>query len=778
MDGNGSVGGIRNAAYKPLDPAKQDEASNKQRSRINRMVKKIGVKLRIIPKPARASGKRQPAKRALLDRNVEISGPIPKQMSAVKSQAGVAKTATATLDDLMARSQTGNHQGSDVRREFGEVRHQYLNAALTVTEKAISEAENSRGSEQVETLKDIKAGLQQIIADGQFDVTPESISALKNYPQTFASFMDQVGLSGEEVHTAFKEQVAGGDALKSELDSLQFSKPHEEELNAQSTHNHKELFKLQTLQFKAAQTLVAGDLAVARESGNEALQNSLEVISERLDEQFQQLERTVLLKGEEPVSKDEAKVARDQYLQFIKEALVEAGVDASTVDTRFQDAYASQLNDRDWNTVHNEFEHDGRTFGSTQTPASQVQVNGENGELEKLLDYDGNKGVCCIDSKNVDHATNLLRTDFQIDGQTEFTGVRHGIADPYGIKGGGDAKALKAQGARKKAEEILITALSTKPELFRQALKAAETGRDIPTLLTNSISLVTTGVGSSKEAKSQKAQNEAFDFFTNPKNQPVEIEVPGPDGSLRKIRVNFKQSRFNIPVNWGGVGPASLIFGGRRNQARMNNQAIKDLIGKPEKDEDIGGMAGHWLGQYEQKQALLSYKLTAEQNRAEPDKALIEELKQEYGQLAKDKRTIEDLGRQIKEIYRKGTHHHEHKDAYKLAARVALLTHKLGAVPLMNCKSGKDRTGMLDAEIKFLAARIDNDGKVPEPGSLTDDEKALFREMLLKSGNHEVQEMNVGVRGYKTEKIGSITERVSDEAVREEVRGLSKSIRS
>lgn len=83
---------------------------------------------------------------------------------------------------------------------------------------------------------------------------------------------------------------------------------------------------------------------------------------------------------------------------------------------------------------------------------------------------------------------------------------------------------------------------------------------------------------------------------------------------------------------------------------------------------------------------------------------------------------------------------------------------------------------MLDAEIKFLTARIAENGAVPEPGPLNEDEKALFREILLKSGNHEVQEMNVGVRGYKTELITSIDERVGNKDIREEVRGLSKSV--
>ncbi|MET4695268.1 inositol phosphate phosphatase SopB [Endozoicomonas lisbonensis] len=770
MDGNGPVGGVRNASSNPLDPAKRDEVVHKRSSRLNRAIKSIGVKLKILPRSAKASGKRQPAKRTIHDRNVVISSPLPKEASDVKPLVASARTAAARLDDLLTLSQGEKRSDPEVRSQFEAVRNEYLNAALKVTDDAIAEASESRGGELAETLKDIKAHLKQLLASHEFEVTPESVKSLKNYPQTFASFVDQAGLSGEEVLSAFKSHVADRQA---ELDKQQLSSPHEDELNAHSTHNHKELFKLQSLQFQAAKALVADELAAAGKAGNEPLQNRLAEVEQRLDEQFVQLERTVQLSGDEPVSKDEVKVAKDLYPQLLKDALVEAGVEPSRINTRFQDAYAEQLNNREWKVIHNSFEYGGRAFSSKQTPASQIEVNGEQ---QKLLDYQGSKGVSCADTKNLKHATNLLRTDFQVGGHNEFTGIRHGVVDPYGVKGSDEAKALKAQGARKKAEEILIAALSTKPELFQQALKAAETGKEIPTLFTTSTSLLTTGVGSGKEAKMQKTQNEAFKHFTAPGNQPVEIELAGPDGTPRKIRMNIRQSRFNIPVNWGGVGPLSSIFGGRRNQARMNREAITDLVGNPKRGGEVGGMAAHWLGQYEEKQRLLAYKLTAEENRANPDAALIKAIKQESSQLAKDKKTIQDLSRQIKDIYRKGRHHHEHKDAYKLAARVALLTHKLGGVPLINCKSGKDRTGMLDAEIKFLTARIAENGAVPEPGPLNEDEKALFREILLKSGNHEVQEMNVGVRGYKTELITSIDERVGNKDIREEVRGLSKSV--
>ena len=56
-------------------------------------------------------------------------------------------------------------------------------------------------------------------------------------------------------------------------------------------------------------------------------------------------------------------------------------------------------------------------------------------------------------------------------------------------------------------------------------------------------------------------------------------------------------------------------------------------------------------------------------------------------------------------------------DAYKLAARLAVLSQLIGKMPCWNCKSGKDRTGEMDVECKFLAALIARGEPIPAPGA-------------------------------------------------------------
>ena len=113
-------------------------------------------------------------------------------------------------------------------------------------------------------------------------------------------------------------------------------------------------------------------------------------------------------------------------------------------------------------------------------------------------------------------------------------------------------------------------------------------------------------------------------------------------------------------------------------------------------------------------------------------------------------------------------------DAFKVAARIAVLSNLIGKVPCWNCKSGKDRTGKMDVECKFLSTLIARGETIPEPGArLTDAQKRLFRSIALEGGNFEVQKMNTAIAGFKTGGVKSITERLGGSEYRRFHRGGS-----
>jgi hypothetical protein len=76
----------------------------------------------------------------------------------------------------------------------------------------------------------------------------------------------------------------------------------------------------------------------------------------------------------------------------------------------------------------------------------------------------------------------------------------------------------------------------------------------------------------------------------------------------------------------------------------------------------------------------------------------------------------------------------------------------LGGGTVFNCKSGKDRTGQLDAEVKFLAFQIrTSNGKVPKPDrKRTRLEKIQFATFIFfDESRRTLQEFNTGYGGSK-----------------------------
>ena len=90
---------------------------------------------------------------------------------------------------------------------------------------------------------------------------------------------------------------------------------------------------------------------------------------------------------------------------------------------------------------------------------------------------------------------------------------------------------------------------------------------------------------------------------------------------------------------------------------------------------------------------------------------------------------------------------------YALAARVGLLALVAGFDLHVNCRSGKDRTGVFDTEVKFAAYQLWRRSQglsVSEPGcAVLPDEREAWKLLLLRSGNREIQHLNAGAPGNR-----------------------------
>lgn len=96
---------------------------------------------------------------------------------------------------------------------------------------------------------------------------------------------------------------------------------------------------------------------------------------------------------------------------------------------------------------------------------------------------------------------------------------------------------------------------------------------------------------------------------------------------------------------------------------------------------------------------------------------------------------------------------------YAVGARVLVLAHYMGFSVHWHCKSGKDRTGMMDIEVKYVLEMLDRSYRKyamkfkPPPLELGEEssyKKNIRGRIALRGGNMEVARANTGEHGLKT----------------------------
>jgi phosphatidylinositol-4,5-bisphosphate 4-phosphatase len=293
---------------------------------------------------------------------------------------------------------------------------------------------------------------------------------------------------------------------------------------------------------------------------------------------------------------------------------------------------------------------------------------------------------------------------------TLFSGIRHGVLSPIGVKNPQDRHI----GAVNRAKEVVSAALFSKPALLKRALS----GEVVPLRLVSTSLLTPTGLFG-KENIMLRDQIQAWQTL-NQSGSPLTLDIKDARGNLRQVKIAFEVAPFNF-----GVNELSLKFGlGNKTSDSYNLPALQQLLGK---DLKPGSEPGGWVGEYLSKN---------------PDNA----------------ERVKELSQQIKNIWKNKSHHSDKGEPYKLAQRVTMLASEINSVPCWNCKSGKDRTGMLDVEIKREVISLHQGNPLSKPGRPLDQiGKFLLRKLLLNSGNLEVQAQNTGLAGNKVIKDSGIS---------------------
>ncbi len=422
------------------------------------------------------------------------------------------------------------------------------------------------------------------------------------------------------------------------------------------------------------------------------------------------------------------------------------------LEAMLKECYVETLNrDQEWSTVQTDvtFRVDDRTVStqSTVTPARQL---GERERVSHEYEVAGLEGVCSESTTERDHAVNLCvskLTDSR--GRKVVSMVRHGIHSARGLPVG---SVEREQANIHRAVESVRVAVTDNQPILQEALRRQREGIEEPvTLHISSLSLVTAGWGGDDRLwQDQKAAWEAIS-----RGEPILMPVWDPVANdYVNIQVKVNVLAFNWGVNPGAMGVWHKCgvdvpiprFGWTDEVLETNRASLHQLVGSLNPKDQLGGLLGEYLARDDVSE--------------------------------KDKRIARDLAAQIREIWNDESFKKGEGDVYKIASRIAVLTDMIGGTPMFNCKSGKDRTGHLDAEIKFLAAVIHETGKVPPYGKLSEEHQDVFTEFALHGGNHEIQRYNTGYAGYKTYNVHANVERMGSDPAREELyRGGGKFVK-
>ncbi len=349
------------------------------------------------------------------------------------------------------------------------------------------------------------------------------------------------------------------------------------------------------------------------------------------------------------------------------------------------------------------------------------------------------------------------------------------------------ASDMRTAASTKMAEELAVAALVSDPDKLQAAIDG-----EVVDINLSSISLLTpdrvrTG-SKSNERKMLRHQTEALQ---NLSGQQKNLQVRDASGDLHTVTVNCKVRTFNFGVNAGAVGRFSRVIPshtlgwdklmGWGYAMERNNPELKALLG--EREWELGGEVQGKLRALELEKEMLENDLNFQTNTKMPDPGFATSIPKLKTQLADTIRNIDTLHKaaaDAKTIWREGSYNKGGQDPYKMVSRLGMVINAMGETLAFNCKSGKDRTGQLDAELKYLTALSDAD-QLPAPGApVTSELRQMRSDFTLHSGNLEMQRMNTGLPGFKLDpkEVPGLAYSIAGSAMESMYRGGSKYIHS
>ena len=266
----------------------------------------------------------------------------------------------------------------------------------------------------------------------------------------------------------------------------------------------------------------------------------------------------------------------------------------------------------------------------------------------------------------------------------------------------------------------------------------------------------------------------------------VELAVRDHEGTPRTVAANVNVRQFNFGVNAGAVQGVRLgsvtVVPSRAPVVRNlmgwgfamanNDPALRQLLGPRSSGRLEGDAAARVHSMLAEARDLRAGRLSdlaadlAPAGSAGPSAEAQREpaaLTEHVDTLERNAHTLSRAAHDVKTIWENRDYRRGGGDPYKMVSRLALVSHLMGETPLFNCKSGKDRTGQLDAEVKFLATVADErDGHLPPVDRNMEHWRSARNDFTMNTGNLEMQRLNTGLPGYKLAGVSGLKNMIAD----------------
>lgn len=242
--------------------------------------------------------------------------------------------------------------------------------------------------------------------------------------------------------------------------------------------------------------------------------------------------------------------------------------------------------------------------------------------------------------------------------------------------------------------------------------------------------------------------------------EQIKLELEDSDGIKHSIYLKPDKDPvlFNFGSNDVHYSKFLSLLTNKSKTYEKNLESMQTLFGKDfEKDENFSedSKVGMYVADAEEKvteakEAIREAEETKDDKAAKKAKAVA---KAE----AKNKEIVETLSRQIVNMWKETKGNGYNDDRFGIQSRLSVLLYYLGYQVSFNCKSGKDRTGIMAVESNFIVQKINSTGKVPDYGKELDGEdKKLLRELYKASGIDQITSSCTGFRGTKISEVNRI----------------------